>query len=36
VLPVMGVGGIALALLGPPFVVPDRRRMQASLMDTAR
>src|SRR3954470_17540368 len=36
VLPLMGVGGIALALLGPPFVEPDRRRMQASLMDTAR
>ena len=36
VLPLMGVGGIALALLGPPFVEPDRCRMQASLMDTAR
>src|SRR3954464_11108535 len=34
VLPLMGVGGIALALLGPRFVVPDRRRMQASLMDS--
>jgi MFS family permease len=35
VLPLMGVGGIALALLGPPYVEPDRLRMQSSLMDTA-
>ena len=25
-----------LALMGPPFVGPDRRRMTASLMETAR
>ena len=31
ILPLMGVGGIAMAILGPPFVEPDRRRMQASL-----
>ena len=32
VLPLMGVGGIALAVLGPAAVEPDRRRMQASLL----
>ena len=32
VLPMMGVGGVALALLGRTAVEPDRRRMQASLM----
>jgi len=34
ILPMMGVGGIALALLGPRHVEPDRRRMQASLLET--
>jgi MFS family permease len=32
VLPLMGVGGVALAVLGPAAVEPDRRRMQASLL----
>jgi MFS family permease len=32
VLPVMGVGGIALAAFGPRFVESDRRRMQQSLV----
>lgn len=32
VLPLMAVGGVALAALGPAAVEPDRRRMQASLM----
>jgi hypothetical protein len=31
----MGVGGVALAVLGPPVVEPDRRRMQASLVEEA-
>jgi MFS family permease len=32
ILPLMGVGGIALAVLGRAAVEPDRRRMQASLL----
>jgi MFS family permease len=35
ILPLMGVGGVVLAVLGPPWVEPDRRRMQASLMEAA-
>jgi MFS family permease len=35
VLPLMGVGGLALAVLGPRFVEPDRVRMQTSLLDEA-
>jgi sugar phosphate permease len=34
VLPLMAVGGIALALLGRRVVEPDRQRMQASLLDS--
>jgi MFS family permease len=33
VLPMMGVGGVALAALGRHAVEPDRRRMQASLLE---
>ena len=33
ILPLMGVGGAALALLGPRAVEPDRRRMQAALLE---
>ena len=32
VLPLMGVGGVLMAVFGPASVEPDRRRMQASLM----
>jgi MFS family permease len=35
VLPLMGVGGILLAVFGPSVVEPDRRRMQASLLEEA-
>lgn len=35
VLPLMGVGGIAMAALGRMVVEPDRRRMQASLLEDA-
>lgn len=35
VLPAMGVGGVLLAIFGPPSVEPDRRRMQASLLEDA-
>ena len=35
VLPLMGIGGIAMALLGPAAVEPDRRRLQASLLESA-
>jgi MFS family permease len=33
VLPLMAVGGIALAVLGPAFVEPDRHRMKDSLLE---
>ncbi|MDQ1696320.1 MAG: transporter, Spinster family, sphingosine-phosphate transporter [Frankiaceae bacterium] len=33
ILPFMGVGGVLLAVFGPPGVEPDRRRMQASLVE---
>jgi MFS family permease len=36
ILPLMGVGGVALAVLGPPAVEPDRARMKASLAEAAR
>lgn len=35
ILPLMGLGGILLAVFGPPVVEPDRRRMQASLLEEA-
>lgn len=33
VLPLMGVGGILMAIFGPASVEPDRLRMQASLLE---
>ena len=36
ILPLMAVGGFALALVGPQHVEPDRRRMQASLLETVQ
>jgi len=33
VLPLMAVGGVLLAVFGPPAVEPDRHRMQASLLE---
>src|SRR4051812_19342438 len=35
ILPLMGVGGVALAVLGPAAVEPDRVHMQASLLEEA-
>src|SRR4051794_1918812 len=33
ILPLMGVGGVLLAIFGPSVVEPDRIRMQASLLE---